>query len=268
MVELPEVEQMQQVGRAAAVPEQLRIAGAPCHLCRELVSPQAAKRSVERNPRSGEAILSQEGGKRERVLGLRHRVQMPAIELAELLAVFTEVESDMSRQAGPIGVPFLYTDVSAFEADEDFRMRVRIESRLEADFELPRIEVIALHASARGVRAHIARSANLGVQLRLIALPTDRLCQRIRGPRRVAQATARGLAGGRAQRGEIVTDRRGRRRRAASEDGEHTVQSGAQLSYLCRQRIHLSLRRLLAGSGHRQTCRRQQYRAHRAYHGG
>src|SRR2546430_10646143 len=149
MVELPEVEQMQQVRRPAAVSEQLRIAGAPCHLCRELVSPQAAKRSVERNPRSGEAILSQEGGNRQRVLCLRHRVQMPAIELAELLAVFTEVESDMSRQAGPIGVPFLHTNVSAFEADEDFRMRVGIEGRLEADFELSRIEILALHPAPR-----------------------------------------------------------------------------------------------------------------------
>src|SRR6266566_4678203 len=271
MIELPEVEQVQQIGRSAAVAEQLRVARAPGHLRGELVSSQPTKRAIERKPRPGETVLSEEGRDREWILRFGHGMEMPAIELAELLPVLAEIESHMAGQPGPVGVAFLDTDMAALEADEDLGVRVGVEGGLKADLELSRIEVIALHASARGVRAHIARSANLGVQLRLIALPTDRLCQRIRGPRRVAQAAARGLTGGRAQRGEVVTDRRREHRgggRAAPEDGEHAVQSGAQLSHLCRQRIHLSLRRLLAGAGHRQTHRRQQYGAHRAYHVG
>ncbi len=161
---------------------------------------------------------------------------MPAIELAELLTVFTEVESNMSRQAGPIGVPFLHTNVSAFEADEDFRMRVGIEGRLEADFELSRIEILALHPAPRRVGAHVSRGADLRIQLGLVPLPTHGLRQRVGGPRGVAEATARGLARSGPQCGKLVTDRRcGRwRGRATSECGENTVQPGAQLSDLRR----------------------------------
>src|SRR5437773_4432946 len=115
MIELPEVEQVQQIRRSPAVPEQLRVARAPRHLRGELVRPQPAKRPVERNACPGEAILPQEGRDREWILGLRHGMEVPAIELAELLAVFAEIEPNVSRQAGPVGVTFFQTDVPVFE---------------------------------------------------------------------------------------------------------------------------------------------------------
>src|SRR6266550_8513157 len=148
---------MQQIRRSAAIPEQLRVTRAPGHLRGELVRPQSAKGAVERNPRPGEAILSQKSRERERILGLGCRMQVPAIELAELLPVFAEIEPDVCRQAGPVGVAFFQSDVSVFETDEDFRVRIRIERRLKADLELSRIEVVALHAAPGRVAADISR---------------------------------------------------------------------------------------------------------------
>src|SRR5882762_5454808 len=147
---------MQQIRRSAAIPEQLRVTRAPGHLRGELVRPQSAKGAVERNPGPGESIVSQEGRDRERILGLGHRMQVPAIELAELLAVFAEVDPDVTRQAGPVGVTFLQADVTALETDEDFCMRIRIERRLKANLELSRIEVVALHAAPGRVAADIS----------------------------------------------------------------------------------------------------------------
>src|SRR5258705_3135272 len=129
---------MQQVRRSAAIPEQLRVTRAPGHLRGELVRPQSAKGAVERNPGPGESIFPQERGDRERILGLGHRMQVPAIELAELLTVFAEIEPDVSRQAGPVGVTFLQADVAAPETDENFCVRIRMERRLKGNFELSR----------------------------------------------------------------------------------------------------------------------------------
>src|SRR2546430_13259220 len=55
---------------------------------------------------------------RKRVFGLRERVQVPAIHLAELLAEFADVEADAPRQAGPVRIPFLDADVTVLEAHE------------------------------------------------------------------------------------------------------------------------------------------------------
>src|SRR6266550_7177491 len=110
---------MQQVRRSAATPEQLRVARAPRHLRGELVRSESAERPIERDARAGQAILPQERRNRERILGLGHRVQMPAIQLAKLLAIFAEIESDMAGQAGPIGISFFDTHVPAFEADKN-----------------------------------------------------------------------------------------------------------------------------------------------------
>src|SRR5436309_5413014 len=268
MIELPEVEQVQQIRRSAAVPKQLRVARAPRHLRGEFVSSQPAKRAIERKPRPGEAVLSQEGRDREGILGFGNGMEVPAIELAELLAVFADIESDMSRQAGPVGVPFLQTDVSVFETDEDFGVRVGVEGRLKADLELSRIEVIALQAAPGRVAADIARDADFGIELGLVALPPASLRQRISGPRGIAQPAARGLARRRAHRVEIVTDRVRRCwcRRLPAQYAEYAVQPGAQLPDLRRQRIHLALRRLLADRRGGEERHREQQRAQRASH--
>src|SRR5258705_2054380 len=114
---------MQQIRRSAAIPEQLRVTRASGHLRGELVRPQSAKGAVERNPRPGESIFSQEGRDRERILGLGHRMQVPAIELAELLAVFAEIEADVTPQAGPVCVSLFHADVPGFSTDGECRVR-------------------------------------------------------------------------------------------------------------------------------------------------
>src|SRR5437899_2594847 len=101
MIELPEVEQVQQIGRSAAVPEQLRVARAPGHLRGKLVSSQPPKRAIERKPRPGETVLSEEGRDREWILGFGHGMEMPAVELAELLPVLADIESSVAGQPGP-----------------------------------------------------------------------------------------------------------------------------------------------------------------------
>ncbi|PYP09184.1 MAG: hypothetical protein DMD59_09745 [Gemmatimonadetes bacterium] len=268
MIELPEVEQMQQIGGSAAIPEQLRVARAARHLCGELVRSQPANRAVERNARPGQAVLPEEGRDGEWILGLRHGMQMPAIELAELLAVFADIEPDMARQARPVGVPFLQTHVSVFETDEDLRVRVGVEGGLKADLELSRIEVVALHPAPGRIAADITRNPDFGIELRLVALPAHRLRQRISGARGVAESAARGLARGRAQRGEIVPDRRGDGgcRRLPAHHAQYAIELGAQLPHLRRQRIHLALRRLLADCRGGAERRREQQHAQRASH--
>src|SRR5258705_10547535 len=202
---------MQQIRRSAAIPERLRVTRAPGHLRGELVRPESAKGAVERNTRPGESIFAQEGRDRERILSLGHRMQVPAIELAELLAVFAKIEPDVTRQAGPVGVAFFQTDVPAFETDEDFRVRIRIERRLKADFELSRIEVVALHAAPGRVAADISRDADFRIELSLVALPSHRLCQGV-CLTRIASTPACSLTRRGAQCRETVEARRGPRR--------------------------------------------------------
>src|SRR5207248_2669500 len=79
-------------------------------------------------------------------LGFRQGVQMPAIQLAELLAELADVEPDVSRQPGPIGIPFLDAHIPVLEAHKDLGARVGVERRLKPDFELPRVEVLTLDA--------------------------------------------------------------------------------------------------------------------------
>ena len=176
-------------------------------------------------------------------------MQVPAIQLAELLAVLAEIESDMAGQAGPIGISFFDTDVPAFEADKNLRVRIRIERRLEADFELSRIEVLSLHAAAGSISAHVAGDPDLRIELGLIALATHRLRQGV-SLRGIAPAAAGGLIGRGAQRGEIVADRRRCGlgcRSLPAQNPEYTIESRAELPHLRSQRVHLALRRLLAG---------------------
>src|SRR6266487_839 len=210
MVELPEVEQMQQIGGPAAISEQLRVARAARDLRRELVCPQTAKRAVQGDACAGEAILAQETRDREWVLRLGHRMQVPAIQLAELLAVLAEVESQVSGEAGPVGIAFFDAHMPTLETDEDLGVRVRIERRLKADFEFSGIEVVALHAAPGGVAADVSGDTDLRIELCLVALSPHRLRQRI-ALRRVPATASCSLARGRAQRGKIVTDRRGSR---------------------------------------------------------
>src|SRR3989442_4655744 len=128
---------------------------------------------------------------------------MPAVQLAELLAELADVEPDLSRPPGPVRVPLLDIDLAVLEADEDLGRRVRVEGRLKTDLELTGIEVVALHARRGAVGAHVARDADLGVELRLVALSANEL--HWRAGVRALRGAACGRRCGRPQRCELVT---------------------------------------------------------------
>src|SRR5439155_9657603 len=128
--QLPEIEQMNEIRRPAAAAEQLAVARTTSQLRRQLVHAESPEGAVERDPRSREPVFAQIGPQRKRVLGLRERVQVPAVQLADLLAEFADVEADAPGQAGPVRIPFLDADVTVFEAHEDLGARVWIEWRL------------------------------------------------------------------------------------------------------------------------------------------
>src|SRR2546427_2823353 len=128
---------------------------------------------------------------------------MPAVQLAELLAELADVEPDLARQPGPVRVPLLHVHLTVLEADEDLGRRVRVEGRLKTDLELTGIEVVALHAGRGAVGAHVARDADLGVELRLVALSAHEL--HWRAGVRALRGAACGRRCGRPQRCELVT---------------------------------------------------------------
>ena len=80
---------------------------------------EATERPVQRQSRPGQSVIAEELGNGQGIFGLRHRMQVPAVQLAELLAELAEVEPDVAGQSGPVGVAFLDADMAALEADED-----------------------------------------------------------------------------------------------------------------------------------------------------
>src|SRR2546425_6638500 len=172
--ELPEVKEADEVRRPRAAAEQLCVARAARHLCRHLVRPEPAERAVQGDACAGEPVVTEVRPERDGILGLGHCVQVPAVQLAELLAKLPDVEADVTRQSGPVGIPFLDADRAVLEAHEDLRARVRVERRLEPDFELTRIEVVSLDSRPLSVGAHVARHADLGIELVLAALAKRR----------------------------------------------------------------------------------------------
>src|SRR5256884_2849752 len=171
--QLPEVEQMNEVRRAAGVAEELRIAGAAGDLRHHLVRAEPAERPIQGYAGPAEPIFAQVRGHGEGILGLGHRVQVPAVQLTELLPKLADVEPQPARKTGPVGVALLDTHVAVLQAHEDLRVRVRVEGRLESDFELARVEVVTLDARLLPVGAHVPRHADLRVELSLVALPAD-----------------------------------------------------------------------------------------------
>src|SRR2546422_5965294 len=164
---------MNEVRRAAAVAEELRIAGAAGDLRHHLVRAEPAERPIQGYAGPAEPIFAQVRGHREGILRLGHRVQVPAVQLAELLAELADVEPQPARKTGPVGVALLDTHVAVLQAHEDLRVRVRIERRLEADLELARVEILPLDPRLLSVGAHVPRDADLRVELRLVALAAD-----------------------------------------------------------------------------------------------
>src|SRR5207245_11213051 len=114
----------------APAAEQLAVALSAGGLGRQLVHAAPREGAVQRDPRSREAVSTQMSPQRKRVFGLRERVQVPAIHLAELLAEFAAVEADAPRQADPVRIPFLAPDVTVSEAHEAPAARVGIEWRV------------------------------------------------------------------------------------------------------------------------------------------
>src|SRR5258705_5599448 len=128
---------------------------------------------------------------------------MPAVQLTELLAEFADVEADVAGQRGPVAIAVFDAYVAALETDEDLGVRVGIERRLEPNLELPRIEIVRLHAGRIAVGSHIPRSADLRIQLVLVALaPHERHVARRVGAGRIGDAG--GGVGPRAPCCEIV----------------------------------------------------------------
>ena len=164
---------------------------------------------------------------------------MPAIQLAELLAEFSDVKPDVPRQTGPVSVALLDADLFILEAREDLRARVRVERRLEPDFELAGIEVVVLGSRRTGVRPHVPRGADFGIELWLAALAPHELgaARRVRlelggvGPR------GRGRRG--AERGQLVRRRRVplglRRARRVPRLGTQAIELGLERTHLGRQ---------------------------------
>src|SRR2546423_1611612 len=193
---------MNQIRRPAGAAEQLAIARATGQLRGQLVHAEPPEGAIERDPGSGEPVLTQIGPQRERVLGLRECVQVPAVQLAELLAKFPDVEADAPGQTGPVRIPLFDADIAVLETHEDLGARVGIEWRLESHFELPRVEVVPWHTRCGAIPSHVARRTDLGIELRLAALASDEL----RGPGGVATDSrgvrARRGRGGGAQGGE------------------------------------------------------------------
>src|SRR5436309_6059158 len=235
---------MKEIRRPAATAEQLTVARATSQLRRQFVHTESAEGAVERDPRSREPVSAQIGSQRKRVLGLRERVQVPAVQLAELLAKVSYVEAHAPGQAGPIGISLLDADIAVLEAHEDLGAGVGIEWRLESPLELPRVEVVPVHTWRVAIRSHVARRADLGVELRLAALASDEP----RGPAGVATDfrgvhARRGRCGG-AQRRELVGRRGvpgGRRARCAPELCPQTIEARLEGADLRRKRVHPTL---------------------------
>src|SRR6266576_2191273 len=204
--ELPEVQQVDQVRRAPSVAEQRRVAFALRHLRGDLVRAEAAERAIQRDPGAAESVIAQIRPQRERILRFGHRMQMPAVQLTELLAEFADVEADVPGQPGPVGVALFHAHGAVLETDENLGVRIRIERRLESNLELPRIEIVRLNAGRVAVGSHISRGADLRIQLFLVALaPHERHVARRVGARRIGDPG--GGVGRGAQRGEIVAGR-------------------------------------------------------------
>src|SRR6267143_3261279 len=202
--ELPEVEQMHQVGRSRTAPEQLCIALAPRDLRRELVGPEPAERAVQGDAGAGQAVTAQQRAKGEWVLGLGQGMEMPAVQLPELLAELPDVEPDVPREAGPVRVSLLDADTAVLERHEDLCVGVRIERRLKSQLELPRVEILSLNPPGGAVGPHVAGRTDFGIQLSLVPLtpnesrPLRRVGLHLRGVR------ARCGRGGGSQRRQLV----------------------------------------------------------------
>src|SRR5439155_26541195 len=104
--------------------------------------------------------------------------------------------------------------------------------------ELPRVEVVPFHTRRVAIRSHVARRADLGVELRLAALASDES----RGPAGVATdfraVRARRGRGGGPQRRELVGRRGvppgGRRSRCAPELCPQSIYAGLASAALPR----------------------------------
>ena len=240
---------MREIRRPTGAPEQFGIAGAAGDLHRDLVGPKTPDSPVQGQPGAAEPVVAHVGPERERVFRLGERVQMPTVQLAELLAELADVEAQVAGEPGPVGVTLLDADVPVLEAHEDLRVRVGIERRLEPNLELAGLEIVVLDAGLLAVPTYVARDADLRIELRLVSLPAYELDPaRSIGPGgRVATADGGGRS--RAQRRQVlarVSGRRGwPRGRDALEGGAQAVETRLERSHLRGQRIHLALHGLL-----------------------
>src|SRR5207302_8939046 len=85
----------------------------------QLVGSEPAERRIQREAGTGEPVVSEIGPEGEGVFGLREGVQVPAIQLAELLAELPDVEPNVARQPGPVCVPLFDADIAVLKAHEN-----------------------------------------------------------------------------------------------------------------------------------------------------
>ena len=233
------------------------------------------ERGVERDADAAQPLFAEESLIDQGIFGLGQRVEMPAIEVADLLAELADVRPDPARQSAPVDVALLDPHFLVLEGHVDLGLRERIEVRLKGELELPGHRVVSRRTLVAGDEADIAGGADLGVQQ--VGAPTAR-GPRCRiggcGCRRNSIARRRPwrrwpppgrLAGGGAKRGELVggVARRlrryltgGRLRGAGPATGlPHLLQSRAEPAEGCRQAVGPRL------AGHLRSGNRSSGRA-------
>src|SRR4051812_35402267 len=138
--QLPEILQPGQPHRLATA-EQQRIAAGSRALHPDLVggsSQRERQRGIERETGSGEALGAEVALVDQRVLGFGESVEVPAVQVANLLAELAHVESYPAGKAGPVDVAFLDSHLVVLKRQENFGVGIGIQSRLEGELELPR----------------------------------------------------------------------------------------------------------------------------------
>src|SRR5215203_6074522 len=193
------------------------------------------QRAVERQADAAQALLAEEPLIDQRVLGFRQRVEVPAVEVADLLAELPDIQTQMPWQRRPIDVTFLHADLLVLEGEEDLGLGERIQRRLEGELELPGHAVVLLRTRIARDQADVSCGAYFRVQQ--VGAPGTSTG---RGSRLGVDRTRRGVGGlpsrrrrgGGTDRGEItrgVGRRRSRRRRTGrAPGGDHAFQPTAE----------------------------------------
>ena len=140
------------LGRGALEPELVGSAGQRERECR-----------IQAHAHAGEPLGAEEPLVDQRVLGFGQRVEVPAVEVADLLAELADVHPQAARQASPVDVSLLDSHLLVFERQEDPGVGVRVEGRLKRHLELAGDAIVAL-ATLPGDQPDVAGGTDLGIE--------------------------------------------------------------------------------------------------------